>query len=456
MINKLRTTRWWINHHLYWKFLLGLAVLLALTWPFAWGLIGLDQWTGESEFNSARELLVPSQSLILFIGILTFLTFRINKNPLVKQEHRDLLIRMGWHADKPLPFGTCFFTFTDVIAISGLFALLYARIDIQNNQTITDAYTHLFGTAPDIILWLSLLSCIIAMTFFQWMTAILAARRRVVHILLLLTLPVLIVYPHFLPSLSLMAFVLIHLTSRWVIQNNLKHFVWEKPYYDVNPVKRLRDEAAKSKLILAHFKRLAPRMTRKPTSLGIKLLVALLVCWWCDGLIGILEYMYKAAATYSAEDNFSANFLPAARDPLVAENMLWTISFHITVVPVFILNVALASWYMARFLVTGPIHIYARPFNFHWHIRKFDAILLTPILSSGLCLTLFWLANLQLISPRCFLYLSILGTLLIQWAVAPSAQSWFFTWNHSLFIGKQPDPRKQLNTQTIEIKIDAT
>tara|TARA_Y100000589_G_C27117731_1_gene615019 strand:+ start:50 stop:1183 length:1134 start_codon:yes stop_codon:yes gene_type:complete len=375
---------------------------------------------------------------------------------MVKQEHRDLLARTGWYFGKPLPLGNCHYTVTDFLMLNLMFnGWSYLSIQQFSDHFQEFLHTHL-GEGSTLVFTLGIALTCFMIVMGHWFNALFSSRIRSNHIMLLLALPPLIFYPHFNIYMACLALLGIYIVCVCMINYNLKHFIWEEPYYDKNPIKRLQDEAARSKMILGAMKRLSPRMTNKVSSIKTKLLLTLLICWWIDLGMTLVRFMFLDPDQNDLHYQIFGTWSRAAyydESPSELLDMQFITAVYISVIPIYIMNLIYIGQYILRWITAAPIQVYSRPLNFHWLIRKYDAMLLVPITITAYTALMSWMLYHHWLHPRLFLYVTMIGMVLIEYIIGPSKEKWFFTWNHAKFLGSQPAIKKKAMGE-IEISFD--
>jgi hypothetical protein len=352
---------------------------------------------------------------------------RLSKNPFTFKDKKylQMLALSPWQYGNPMPMGTCFYTIGDLVKTLALIMLGIWQINYQANIAQNQGiYDWLIQHGWSMFQIACLVDMIILTAFFMFNQLLNGDWESHEWQLLLLLIPIPVFLHAYIYALPV-TILLIYLLCAYVLRRNLKQLHERWPYWGNQAVEELRKEARKSNLILGSLKTLAPNMSLKSLSLRSKLITALLITWWFHALV-IIGYL-----------------IDGPHDRYDRDGMYWITS---------ILVLIFGGTNVARFLGSSPINSYARPLTGQWFIKRFDLILVMPLLLTLTAWGMTWLFTHNKINPPVYLYGLAISMATIHHFASPSKEAWYYTWRHSDAPGKQPDLKSKKNNSA-EIRI---
>lgn len=404
------------------------ASLYAMSWGVVRALCQLIMFFDGSVIRTESTPLVIILQFASMIGLTLWIAMsRIQKSPFAFKDKQYLqyLALSPWEHGKPLPLGTCFYTPGDLLLTLGLTLLGTLQFSLLSGEDASSGWFELLVRHGKT--WLILATMIdLGILTLVFMIAQLSGCKWKSYeyqlFLLLLPLPI---YLHTFHYATALVCVLIYVLCACVLGRNLRQLQWQWPYWGGDAIEELRSQARQSKLIIGSMQMLAPNKPIKAMSLRTKVITGFLITWWFHAIV-ILGYLMDNSGRYD-------------RDPLFLLISVVAINFGIT--------------NFARFVAMSPLHAYARPWTGRWFIARCDLILVMPILLLLTGWGMTWLFVHNKISPIFYMYTTALLMIMIHHFTSPSPESWHYTWHHSRYLGKQPEPRKQTNSTEIRFTL---
>ncbi|HAI14446.1 MAG TPA: hypothetical protein DCM28_22265, partial [Phycisphaerales bacterium] len=78
MKHKILATRWWISHHMYYKFLLWICSMYLASWPAAWCLTKIAHFMNNNNM-AVKQTTTSLQRFTLIIGAFLISSYRITE-----------------------------------------------------------------------------------------------------------------------------------------------------------------------------------------------------------------------------------------------------------------------------------------------------------------------------------------------------------------------------------------
>jgi hypothetical protein len=195
-------------------------------------------------------------------------------HPFYSRKYREWLCLTPWSIEKPLPRGPIHLVWADLITLVPLTILAYSN----------------FSTAVLVpfIVFLSVYLVMISITF--------VADRASLVVLCLFLVPFTF-YPFANRYFAVLVLILLYIICWIGLHQFLSDFPWNTRYWKADPVKELREQAIRRRVIGWPFRYLNVYGTYEISILGAFIL-SLLLTWWLHVIPGVFDYLYFSVSLF--------------------------------------------------------------------------------------------------------------------------------------------------------------
>jgi hypothetical protein len=401
------------------------AIGICLFFWLGWHLVNIIYTTVKHKPSEDMDgVIMGFQLITLFITALAIIARRIFNNPLLDKSYAAYLALSPWDADKPLPFGPCHYTLIDVMAVTGMVVFGAYRLWPHLDEKQIAVVQFFLGDYPYLWAITGVYASMILLFIPYFLMGFWLCTSNMIQGQLMIMLMPALVFPHYNLYVTAGVIMLLYCVCLSAVNDKLRRFKWELPYYDADPIKRLRDEVRQSNIILmsTHNMALNPTLENKP--LREKLIIVLLACWWTHASYYTTWLVFHMSGGKHFAD------IVGKMDSTDIHHLRFTepVTLILCALVIVFVNVN----FMSRFITNGPISLFYRPFLGYWFIPRHDAILLTPLLVTAFCLMMTVSFFAQWINVYAYLYLSSFGLVLILHYIPPTWAQWHYTWHHNM------------------------
>lgn len=428
-----RISKWHVQYsHINKIVKYGIPLLITI-WPCVYLFDYLRRLAGNEDINrSPEQITVVAQSLVLFLLCVIVLACRWGRSPLVNKKYASYLAQGPWDQGTSLPFGDCHMTIIDIAAIVGMMSLGFYRIWPALDHDAIALSHNLFGEVPLLWLRVAILASIILIAIPHLLSGWVLCNSNMKQGQLYIALIPCLVFPFYNIYISQIVLILITLVCAWAVHDKIKRFKWELPHYDLDPIKRMRDQACQNNIILRSPFSMGLNQSYEPQTLRIKLIWGGIVAWWLHAIYHVFWGIVQCNTGHSMQQILTES----SSTQLRSDSLIYPISYLAMTFICFTLGMA----NIFRFFMLAPVPIGVRLIRGIWFIPRFDAILLKPVLLFAFGMTMTDLFRHDWMTIYFYIYLSAIGLVLIEYFTPPTEASWIYTWCHKAEV---PKPRAE-------------